>query len=128
VTRSTPGNGREIGQAAERFAADGLRRRGYRIVETNVRYTFGELDLIAEDGDTRVFVEVRARRPGRYGSAIETLTSKKRHRVYLAVEGDLQDRLIVPSRPVRIDVVAIDLDPSGRPIRHEVIRDAFGET
>ena len=128
MTGSKPGNQREIGQAAERYAAEVLRRGGYRIVETNVRYTFGEIDLIAEHGTSLVFVEVMARRPGRFGRAVETLTSKKRHRVYLAVERYLQDRRIDPARPVRIDVVAIDLDANGRPTGHEIILDAFGES
>jgi putative endonuclease len=118
---------RQIGRDAERFAAELLRRRGFRILETNVRYRFGELDLIAEDGAALVFVEVRARKPGRYGSAIETLTRAKRRRVCLAVERYLHERQVDPSRPLRIDVVAIDLDAAGRPTRAEVIPDAFGE-
>jgi putative endonuclease len=122
------GDGREIGQVAERFAADALRRVGYRIVEANVRYPVGEIDLVAEDGACLVFVEVRARRPGRYGGAAETLTAKKRRRVYLAVERYLQDHRVPASRPIRIDVVAIELDVAGRPIRHEVIANAFGES
>jgi putative endonuclease len=128
LTGPKHGNGREIGQAAERYAAEALRRLGYRILETNVRYAVGEIDLVADDGQGLVFVEVRARRPGRYGGAIETLTAKKRHRVYLAVERYLQERQVPPSRPIRIDVVAIDLDAAGRPVRHEVIANAFGET
>jgi putative endonuclease len=102
-----------------------LRGRGYRILESNVRYTIGEIDLIAEHGESLVFVEVRARRPGSYGQAIETLTYQKRRRVYRAVERYLQERQVDPSKPVRIDVVAIDLDSTGKPSRAEVIADAF---
>jgi putative endonuclease len=127
VAESPSADRRQIGRQAEQYAAELLRRRGYRILETNVRYRFGELDLIAEDGASLVFVEVRARKPGRYGRAIETLTRAKRRRVYLGVERYLQERRVDPSRPVRIDVVAIDLDGAGRPTRAEVIPDAFGE-
>ena len=118
-------NPRQTGQEAERYAADLLRRRGYTILESNVRYTMGEIDLIAEDGATLVFVEVRARRPGPFGQAVETLTYQKRRRVNRAVERFLQERRIDPSRPIRIDVVAIDLDAAGKPGRAEVIADAF---
>jgi putative endonuclease len=117
---------RRIGQDAEKQAADFLRQRGYRIIETNVRFTIGELDIIAEDGATLVFIEVRARRSSRFGSPEESLTAGKRRRVYRAVELYLQTRRLKEDRPMRIDVVAIDLRPGGDPTRIELIQDAFG--
>jgi putative endonuclease len=117
---------RRIGQDAEKQAATYLKQRGYRIIETNVRFTVGELDIIAEDGATLVFVEVRARRSSRFGSPEESLTAGKRRRVYRAVELYLQTRRIKEDRPMRIDVVAIDLRPGGDPTRIELIQDAFG--
>jgi putative endonuclease len=121
-------NPRRIGRDAEKRAADFLLRRGYRILETNVRFTVGELDIIAEDGPTLVFVEVRARRSSRFGTPEESLTSGKRRRVFRAVELYLQTRHLKEDRPMRIDVVAIDLQPSGAVTRIELIQDAFGET
>jgi putative endonuclease len=104
-----------------------LRRQGYRIVEANVRFPVGEIDLVAEDGATLVFVEVRARKPGRFGTAVETIGAGKQRRVRRAVETYLQERAVAVARPCRIDVVAIDLDGAGRPTRAELIRNAFGE-
>ncbi|HEX5417745.1 MAG TPA: YraN family protein, partial [Chloroflexota bacterium] len=89
---------RATGQAGEKYAAEFLRRQGYRIVANNVRYRLGEIDLVADDHDTLVFVEVRARKPGRFGSAVDTLTRAKRARVVRAVELYLTTQNIPPSR------------------------------
>ena len=118
---------RSIGQAAEAYAAEFLRRRGYRIVASNVRYRLGEIDLIADDRGTLVFVEVRARKPGRFGTALETLTRTKRARVVRAVETYLVGENVSPSRPIRIDVVAVTLGATGGPTDAELIQNAFGE-
>ena len=119
---------RQIGRNAEKQAADFLRGRGYRILETNVRFTVGEVDIIAEDGPTLVFVEVRARRPSRFGTPEDSLTAGKRRRVVHAVELYQQSRHLKEDRPLRIDVVAIDLQPSGVATRIELIQNAFGDS
>jgi putative endonuclease len=53
-----------LGRAAEELVAERLRRSGWRIVDRNVRLPSGELDLVALEGDTLVFVEVKAGRAG----------------------------------------------------------------
>jgi putative endonuclease len=126
VSQPNRPDSRQTGQDAERYAAELLRQRGLTILATNVRYRFGEIDLVAREGESLVFVEVRARRPGPMGQAIETLTYRKRTRVVRAVERYLQEHNVDQRRPVRIDVVAIDLDSSGRPVRAEVVPNAFG--
>ena len=118
---------RRIGQEAERQATEFLRRRGFRILETNVRFTVGELDIVAEDGPSLVFVEVRARHSTQYGSPEESVTFKKQRRVYRAAEMYLQTRNLKQDRPMRIDVVAIDLKPDGAVGRIALIEDAFSE-
>lgn len=114
------------GRDAERFAVDFLRRLGYRILETNVRFVGGELDLIAEDDGVLVFVEVRARGSSLFGTAEESIGAQKRRRIVLAAETYLQRHEEAAARPSRIDVVAIRLDRSGRPRSAELIRNAFG--
>lgn len=113
------------GKAAERHAAQLLRERGYRLLETNVRFRGGELDIVAEDGETLVFVEVRARRPGLYGTAGESIGALKRQRVYRAAEAYLQRHEALQTRPSRIDVVTVQLDHQGRPTSFELIQNAF---
>ena len=118
---------RATGQAGEQYAAAFLRDRGYRVIASNVRYRLGEIDLVADDHGTLVFVEVRARKPGRFGTAVETLTRTKRARVVRAVELYLASQSIPATRPIRIDVVAVTLDANGDPTAAELIQDAFGE-
>ncbi len=118
---------RSLGSEAERFAAEYLKCRHYRVVEANVRYRVGEIDLVCEDGGTLVFVEVRARRASGFGTAAESVGRQKQRRVYRAVEAYLADRRIARDRDVRIDVVTVRLGPTGRPIDAELIQNAFGE-
>ena len=77
----TPPNKIEIGSAAEAQAVELLVAKGYKIIERNFRTKLGELDIIARDGTTLVFVEVRSRRTARYGTAIEAVGYKKQRRV-----------------------------------------------
>lgn len=116
---------RSSGQVAEQYAAAHLKRLGYRILAANVRYRVGEIDLVAEQGNTLVFVEVRARRASGFGSAAESVGTRKQLRVWRAVETYLQQQNVDPTRPCRIDVVAIHLDQTGRPVELEQIENAF---
>ena len=112
------------GRDYEALAGAYLRRQHYRILETNVRYPVGELDLVALDGAVLVLIEVRAKRPGRFGSAADSVTAEKRRRLVRAARWYLQQRRPPWTGPVRFDVVAIDLDERDRPVV-QVIRHAF---
>ena len=72
------------GARAEALAAQFLVARGLAIVERNFRRRCGELDLVARDGDTLVFVEVRLRRSRGYGGAAASITAVKRARLLAA--------------------------------------------
>ena len=110
-----------LGLSGESLACAELERRGYRILARRYRTRFGELDIIAADGATTVFVEVKTRRGREFGAAAESLPSWKRRRIgamaldYLAWTGRLET-------PCRFDVVAIDgaggPRPSVRVIEH----------
>ena len=81
----------ERGGRAERIAVRELERLGYRILERNFRCHAGELDVVAFDGATLVFVEIRSRRTDRHGSALEAVGRAKQLQVsrvaaiYLAI-------------------------------------------
>ena len=90
------------GERAEALAADFLRRAGLHIAGRNYRCRFGEIDLIARDGATVVFVEVRHRASGAYGGAAASIT---------------------PVPPCRFDAVLI----TGEPPRIEWLRNAIEE-
>ena len=112
-----------LGKQGEDLAAQELQRRGYAILARRYRTRFGEIDIVAQDAASIVFVEVKARRTLRYGAAAEAVPSWKQRRIaamavdYLAWTGRLQD-------PCRFDVVAIDGLGSGR-VQVSVIRNAF---
>jgi len=96
-----------LGKLGESLACAELRQRGYAILATRYRSRFGEIDIVAEHAGVVVFVEVKARKSLRYGSAAEAVSSVKRRRIaamaldYLAWTGRLD-------APCRFDVVAID--------------------
>jgi len=112
---------RRLGVRGERLAVRHLRRRGYRIVERNFRAAGAEIDIIAAQGNTIVFVEVKARRTGRAGAAAEAVDTRKQARIrraatlYLARQPD--------GVAARFDVVAIDWN-GRRPVL-ELLKDAF---
>ena len=72
------------GAAAETLAASFLEKRGLAIVTRNYRCRVGEIDLIARDGATLVFVEVRLRKSNAFGGASASITASKQHRLKLA--------------------------------------------
>ena len=114
---------RALGAAGESAAARYLERRGYRIVEVNVRCRLGELDLIAIDAGVIVFVEVKGNRGRRYGAPEEMVTPAKQRRLTRLAAWYLQRRGWL-GRPARFDVVAVDWDASGAK-RTRLFRDAF---
>jgi putative endonuclease len=109
----------ERGRAAEALAAAFLMRRGLTIVERNFRCRFGEIDLIARDGDTVVFVEVRLRRRADFGGAAESITAGKQARLVKAAGFYLANQSRTPR--CRFDAVLV----SGPEGEIEWIRNAF---
>ncbi len=111
-----------LGKAGEDLACRELERRGYVIVARRHRCRGGELDIIARDGPTLVFVEVKARHSRAFGDAAEAVTWQKQLRIVrLAAEYVLRHHLSDSS--CRFDVVSIQFD-DGRPVL-EVYRSAF---
>ncbi len=121
---NTRGNG-ALGERGENVAAKYLRNQGYRIITRNYRCELGEVDIIARDGKTLVFVEVKTReeddpRPEEQVHSVKQHQLTKAARTYLTRYG-------TPQPPARFDVIAI-VWPPGRPpqIRHHT--DAFEAT
>jgi putative endonuclease len=111
-----------LGRRGERIAERHLRRRGYRILERNFRGAGAEIDLVAMDGETLVFVEVKTRRTARAGMPEEAVNSHKQRHLRRAGEiYALNHR--AHGRPMRFDVVAILEDRGGRHL--ELLKDAF---
>jgi len=113
-----------LGKDGEDLACDELRRRGYAILARRYRTRVGELDIVARDGETLVFVEVKARRTDRFGVPGEAVTWRKRRKLQtMAMDFLLRGRLFAV--PCRFDVVAITFGQAGERPRIEVFRAAF---
>jgi putative endonuclease len=113
-----------FGRRGEDLACEALRRNGYAVVERRFRTRMGELDVIARDGDTIVFVEVKARSGGSFGTPFESISWQKRRRLCnMAAEYLLARRLA--GAPCRFDVVAVT-EAVGAPPRVEIVQGAFG--
>ncbi len=98
--------------SGENLACAELQRRGYAILERRYRTRFGEIDIIARDGQTIVFVEVKARLTDDFGGAAAAVTGWKQRRIaQMAI--DYLSRRGLHECPCRFDVVAIDFDPAG---------------
>jgi putative endonuclease len=111
-----------LGKTGEDLACGELERRGYAIIARRHRCRGGELDVIARDGATLVFVEVKARNGHGFGDAATAVTWQKRRRIVrLAGEYVMQHHL--NDCPCRFDVVSIQFD-AGRPVI-EVFQNAF---
>ena len=112
----------QFGKESEAMAVVWLKKEGYKILEMNYRTPLGEIDIIARDRRTIAFVEVKARRSGRYGSPKGAITSKKKRTLsmaalcYLKNTGQNTDR-------ARFDVVSIWYKTDGPEV--EIIKNAF---
>ena len=114
---------RTVGDEGEGRAEAFLRQRGFRILGRNVRSPLGELDLVADDQGVLVFVEVKRRRTGTFGGAIEAVDARKRAKlIQLAAQYLAQHR--IRNRACRFDVVLIQDDAeSAEAVQH--ITNAF---
>jgi putative endonuclease len=112
------------GARAEELCAELLRGAGLRVLARNWRCRHGEIDLVAEEGATLVFAEVRYRRDERYGGAAESVTTAKQARLVAAARFYLMMRRpdTRSERPCRFDVLLLDSLEAGR---IKWIRNAF---
>jgi putative endonuclease len=110
------------GRVGEEDAAAWLATQGYEILERNVVNDAGEIDLVARDGPTLCFVEVKARDGDLYGPAIAAVGPAKQRRIGRTAAHDLARRRI-EDVPCRFDVLGLDRGPGGW--RFTLVRDAF---
>ena len=117
---------RDTGILGEKLAKDFVKKRGYRILETNYRCPEGEIDIVAKDKDCLVFIEVRTKTSREFGSPEESITPVKRERMRATAAHYRQTHNDLP--PLwRIDMVAVELDQKGKLSRIELIENAVGE-
>ena len=116
-----------LGALGERLAAEHLVRRGYEILERNYRTRWGELDIVAYDGSTIAFCEVKTRRASyRAGTPFEAIHPRKRAQVRRMVGSWLLERSERPSAPdIRCDAIGVTVDGAGRLVSLQHLEGAF---
>ena len=111
-----------LGSEGESIARGELEKLGYRIIERNYRTRFGEIDIVADDGGTVVFVEVKTKTSGDFGDPVEEVTPQKQRQI-VSMGEFYATYCCPPNTPCRFDVVAIDC--SMEPPAITVYKDAF---
>ena len=111
-----------LGRRGERAAEKYLRRNGYRIVARNFRAAGAEIDIVAMDGETLVFVEVKTRRGRDAGAPEEAVDERKQKQIRRAAEMFAM-RYREDEIEMRFDIVAVDA--SGKRLEIELLRNAF---
>ncbi len=111
-----------LGRRGERAAEKYLKRNGYRIVARNFRAAGAEIDLVAIDGETLVFVEVKTRRSRISGAPEEAVDERKQLRMRRAAEA-FATRYRAGEKELRFDIVAVNA--AGKRLGIELLRNAF---
>lgn len=113
---------RERGRRGEDIAWAYLKQRGYKILERNYRCHYGEIDLIARDGETIVFVEVKSRRSAAFGAPEDSVGLAKQKKISTVALCYLKEKGLF-DRPARFDVLSVFNSASEQKII--LIPDAF---
>jgi putative endonuclease len=114
---------RDLGRSGEEIAAAYLRRKKFRIVCRGFRFHKGEIDIIARDGDTLVFIEVKTRRNQDFGRPEDAVTPLKQNQIRRLAEAYLAMNNLADV-PCRFDVLSLFWNEEEGPrVRH--IKDAF---
>ena len=113
-----------FGKNAEDLAVDFLKQQGYRIIERNFRLRWGEIDIIAQDGDTLCFVEVKGRMTSEQGHPWEAVPFFKQRRLSKLALVYLKKRCGTLERKARFDVVSLLFEDQEKPAI-EVMKNAF---
>jgi len=114
---------KEVGATGEKLARGFLKKKGYRIRQTNFRCREGEIDIVAERKGCLVFVEVRTKTGSSFGSPEESVTAAKKEKLIATALSYLDSHQNLPDN-WRIDFVGVELDENGKAKRIELIENA----
>ena len=106
-----------IGKLGEGLAKKYYKDLGYKIIETNARKRFGEIDIVAQCNGKIIFCEVKTRSSDRFGSAVESLTYTKKKRILRMIRYYcLKNR--IPEENIRADFIAIQINEDTVELKH----------
>lgn len=123
MSERRPDSRRRLGQWGENLAALHLEAQGLALIERNWRCRDGEIDLVARDGETFVFVEVKTRRGRKFGAPEEALTPHKAQKLLQLGQNYMAEHEL-DNVNWRIDLMAVELDESGLLLRCDHIPNA----
>lgn len=110
------------GKAGENEAVKYLKKKGYKILETNYRKTYGEIDIIAKQGENIAFVEVKTRKNDAYGTPAEFVTPSKQKKIIKTAYTYIQEQDLDAN--FTFDIIEVYLD--GRKVKNiNHIKNAF---
>ncbi len=114
---------KELGSTGEKLARDFLKKKDYKIIDTNYRCREGEIDIVARKKDCLVFIEVRTKASNAFGSPEESVTFAKKEKLISSALTYMSEHQGLPES-WRIDFVAVELAPNGKAKRIELIENA----
>jgi putative endonuclease len=114
----------KLGKEGEAFALEFLLNRGYAVIKTNYRTKVGEVDVVAKEGDTVCFIEVKTRQEDGW-DAFEAVDRRKQAKIRRVAQQFLIERYGTVDVPGRFDVLALHPDGAGS-FEPELLKDAFG--
>lgn len=112
----------DLGNLGERLALQKIKHLGYKCIERNYRCSLGEIDLIARDGESLVFIEIKTRRGSSTGRAKEAVNQRKIRQISKAALAYMKANNCWDTK-ARFDVVAVNITGDREEI--EVVKDAF---
>ncbi|MBU5590833.1 YraN family protein [Clostridium sp. MSJ-4] len=114
---------KSLGYHGESLALDYIIQKGYELIETNFSCGIGEIDIIAKDGDYVCFIEVKSRYGDNVCTALESITYRKMHKIYLTAEFYIQKKKLYKDT-FRFDVIEVLFNHNNL---HKItlIKDAF---
>ena len=112
-----------LGKTGEALAVNFLKKNGYSILTQNYRRKFGEIDIIAREGDYLVFIEVKTRTGTSHGHPLEAVTARKQRQISKVAQCYLAENNLFDAA-ARFDVVSVVVSPN-KPVNVEIIPNAF---
>lgn len=113
------------GQTGEVLAQKYLRQNGYKIIETNFKSRYGEIDIIAERKNRLYFIEVKTRKSDRFGGPLGAVSTSKQRKLYQSTEVYLSMTKGFEKHEKEFAVIAVVMGDDEKEARVELIKNAF---
>jgi len=114
-----------IGNYGEKIASDYIRKKGYKIIDKNLKISYKELDIIAKHKGKLIFIEVKTRTSDFLGKAEDSMSAKKLHHLKKAINMYTSSNKSINPEMVRLDLICIDIDKVKKTAKIKHYKDIF---